>query len=347
MEHLQSVPVPPRKQRPQHRREERRQQSRQQQRARQRQKFNNEEASKIQKLFRIYPRRAVRQVLQEQSPGYSGTREAAETFLGATYSRMVPSHKQLSEARALFDSCHWASPSEYHLALLESPPTAAEIHLKLKRASNTAPGVDGLEYRHLRALDPDGLLMESIFAAVWRIGTPSTWRRARTIPIFKKGDTSEYGNFRPISLLPTIYKIFTGILSQRLTSVAVTLGWLSPEQKGFLPGVQGIQEHSHLLQTVIEEAKASRRNIFIAWLDLANAFGSVPHAVLGELFGSLPIPGPIKRLLLDVYSENHLDFVVGGGGTVPIRPTAGVRQGDALSCTIFNLAPEPLLRAAK
>ena len=89
------------------------------------------------------------------------------------------------------------------------------------------------------------------------------------------------------------------------------------KQKGFLLGVRGIQEHSHLLQTAIEEAKASRRNMFIAWLELANAFGSIPHAVLGELFGSLTLPGFLKCLLQDVYSENHLYFVIRGGGPSP------------------------------
>ena len=107
--------------------------------------------------------------------------------------------------------------------LLGAPPTVVEIHLKLKRASNSAPGVEGLEYRHLQALDPDSFLMQSIFTAVWRISIPSIWTLARTVPIYKKVDTRDYSNFRPISLLLTIYKIITGILSQRLTSVAVTL----------------------------------------------------------------------------------------------------------------------------
>ena len=80
--------------------------------------------------------------------------------------------------------------------------------------------------------------------------------------------------------------------------MASSLGWLSPEQKGFLPGVRGIQEHTQLLQTVVEEATFKRRNMSVAWLDLCNAFGSIPHLVLIELFNSLPIPDDLKRLLI-------------------------------------------------
>ena len=188
--------------------------------------------------------------------------------------------------------------------------------------------------------------MEIIFATVWRLGIPDIWRSSRTVPIYKKGDTSVYSNFRPISLLPTMYKIFSGILSQRLTQVAVDKGWLFPEQKGFLPGVHGIQEHTQLLQTAVEGAQNKRLNLSIGWLDLCNVFGSIPHAVLAEMFSYLPIPDVLRRLLLDIYSDNVMNFVV-GKESVMIMPTAGVRQGDALSTTVFNLAAEPMIRAVK
>ena len=140
--------------------------------------------------------------------------------------------------------------------------------------------------------------------------------------------------------------MLSGILSPRLTIIASELGWLSPEQKGFLPGVHGIAEHTGLLQTAIEEARTGRRQLGISLLDLCNAFGSLPHAVFGQLFSSLPIPSDLRRLLHDIYSNNIMEFAV-GVESVEIHPSSGVRQGDALSTTIFNLAAEPHLRAAK
>ena len=151
-----------------------------------------------------------------------------------------------------------------------------------------------MEYRHLKALDPQAFLLEKIFESVWRLGIPDAWRSCRTVPIHKKGSTDDYSNFRPISLLPTTYKLFSGVINQRLCQVASSLGWLSPEQKGFLPGVQGIQEHTHLIQTTVEEAKAKRKGLAVCWMDLRNAFGSVPHGDLDELVESLPLPGPFN-----------------------------------------------------
>ena len=47
----------------------------------------------------------------------------------------------------------------------------------------------------------------------------------------------------------------------------------------------------------------------------------------------------------DIYSDNILEFSV-GAGTVEIRPTADVRQGDPLSSVIFNISEEPVIRSA-
>jgi hypothetical protein len=276
-------------------------------------------------------------VLGKKSPPYTGSTTAAQSHLRRTYVLPPPSPSQCSRARKLFDACSWAAPSENQSSYLNLPPSREEIKLKLRRATNTAPGMDGIEYRdrHIRALDPHGHLLEIIYEKVWQLGIPDAWRRSRTVTIYKRGDTSDLSNFRPISLLSTLYKIYSGILSQRLSKVAVELGWLSPEQKGFLPGVHGIQEHTGLLQTAVEEATSKRRDMSIAWLDFCNAFGSVSHSVLLELFHSLPIPDDLKRMLSDIYAGNIMDFVV-GNETISIAPLAGVRQGDALSTTVFG-----------
>ena len=323
----------------------RRNQGRQQQRARRRQNFDADRASRLQRLFARYPGRATREIFGEKSARYTGSSEEAKNFLTNTYEAASPPEAQLEAARGLFDECGWALPTADHLQDLDTPPTRAEIRQKLARAKNTAPGEDRLEYIHLRALDPEGVLLEAIFDAVWRLGIPEAWKRSRTVSIHKKGPTDDLSNFRPISLLPTVYKIFSGILCSRITSVASDLAWLSAEQKGFLPGVLGIQEHTQVLQMAVEEAKSARRKLAIAWLDLRNAFGSIPHAILNLLFDSLPLPQTLKSLLRGIYADNIMDFVL-PEGPVSVRPSSGVRQGDALSTIVFNLASEPVLRAA-
>jgi hypothetical protein len=149
-----------------------------------------------------------------------------------TYCQPGPSQEQVESARAQFDHCDWKQTTDDDIRLLSAPPSLSEIMLKLGKAANTAPGIrDGLEYRHLRSVDGNGELLATIYRAVWSLGIPACWKTSRTVPIFKKGDPSDNGNFRPISLLPTMYKIFSGILSSRIMATTTRLGWISPEQK--------------------------------------------------------------------------------------------------------------------
>ena len=103
--------------------------------------------------------------------------------------------------------------------------------------------------------------MDLIFRIVWKLGNPDSRRIAQTVPIYKKGDAGDFNNSWPISLLPTMYKIFSGFLSQRLNRVAVEFDWLSPEQKGFLSGVHDIQEHTQIIQKAVEEAQNKRTHL--------------------------------------------------------------------------------------
>ena len=60
---------------------------------------------------------------------------------------------------------------------------------------------------------------------------PKAWKNALIVLIHKKGNTSDIKNYRPISLLPIMYKVFSNILLQRMIR---TLDFHQPrEQAGF------------------------------------------------------------------------------------------------------------------
>jgi hypothetical protein len=75
--------------------------------------------------------------------------------------------------------------------------------------------------------------------------------------------------------------------------------------------VHGIQKHTILLECAIEEARSQKWSLTICLLDLANAFGSIPHAFLDQLFSSLPIPVALRNILSYIHQNNQFQFVVG------------------------------------
>ena len=121
----------------------RRRPDRQLQRLRKREKRNSDEARRIQMMFWIYPKRAVRRALGESSPSFTGSVDSARIFLSETYERQRPTDDERAAARAHFDACHWSPPNEENSRQLNEPPISEEIASKLSRAANTAFAVLG------------------------------------------------------------------------------------------------------------------------------------------------------------------------------------------------------------
>ncbi|TKR65572.1 hypothetical protein L596_025959 [Steinernema carpocapsae] len=156
---------------------------------------------------------------------------------------------------------------------LLQPIARTEVLKALKRPS-TAPGPDKVTYRELLDIDPYGEALANLFShclSTQRI--PQSWRDARTILLFKKGDHSDLSNWRPITLANTLYKTYTSILAKRISSIKYLV---DPHQKGFTD-YDGCGDHTATLAVMIERTMNTKKDIAVSWLDLRNAFGSVPH----------------------------------------------------------------------
>ena len=113
--------------------------------------------------------------------------------------------------------------------------------------------------------------MYEIVKAVRMIGIPMSWKVSKVILIHRKDSTTYPKLFRPINLLPIMYKIYSGIMAVKLTTISIRNNWISSSKKGFLPGIAGIQEYTFVLEYSIHECK---RPIIHFLARLLNAFGS-------------------------------------------------------------------------
>lgn len=210
---------------------------------------------------------------------------------------------------------------------------------------DSAPGEDGVSYSHLKKFDPSALIFTHLFnvcLAARRV--PLKWKSAVVTLLHKKGDHNELDNWRPISLSSTMYKVYTRLLSNRLSNVLPLL--LSPEQKGFTKN-EGCTEHTFLIDTAIHSARQDRRSLAMAFLDLSNAFGSVPHTLILQNLRRAGLSDQFVQLVEDLYSDTTCKVRTENGCTGDISIGKGVKQGDPLSALLFNIAIEPLLRMVK
>ena len=143
-----------------------------------------------------------------------------------------------------------------------------------------------------------------------------------------------------------IYKLLMGIIAKRLTSWAISNNLLSNEQKSARP-CEGCYEHTFLLQSIVGDARRLQKNIFLAWLDLKNTFGSIPHTVISTTLSHMGVPSSLIYLIMNAYSGASTKILTSAGLTEEVPVLAGVKQGCPLSPIFFNLSIELILHSIK
>jgi len=95
-------------------------------------------------------------------------------------------------------------------------PTLAEIQATVKKLKNgCAAGNDGIPPELLKcALKPVSTALHRLFLLVWKTGkVPSDWHDGIIISLYKgKGQKTDSGNYRPITLLSVPGKVFWNML---------------------------------------------------------------------------------------------------------------------------------------
>ena len=110
---------------------------------------------------------------------------------------------------------------------------------------------------------------------------PNDWGQAFIVLLSKSDILDNPSEFRPIAITNTVGKIFFSVISDRLQRFLVMNNYIRREsQKGFLFGLPGCLEHSFTLFEALRDAKENQRQIIVAWIDLANAYGSVRHNLI-------------------------------------------------------------------
>ncbi|GFN78864.1 reverse transcriptase [Plakobranchus ocellatus] len=136
---------------------------------------------------------------------------------------------------------------------------------------------------------------------------------AEGVYIPKEQDSRGINQFRPISLLNVEGKIFFSVMASRLTKYLTENGYINTSvQKGGNPGVSGCLEHATMIWEAIQRAKSEKLNLDVVRLDLANAYGSVPHEMIQLALRMYHLPEVIQVMLDDYFSGFRMRGSAGG-----------------------------------
>ena len=181
--------------------------------------------------------------------------------------------------------------------------------------------------------------LTDLIHAVWSSGSiPSEWKKACTILIHKKGDTSVPSNFRPITLENIPLKVFTSCLRNAMYFFLTANNYIEHNiQKGFTPNISGTLEHTAQMANIINKARSKQRSLIITLLDLKNAFGEIHHNLIKCVLDYHHIPEHIKLIINDLYTDFKTSIITSSFQTPFIPVGRGVLQGDCLSPLLFNM----------
>ena len=185
-----------------------------------------------------------------------------------------------------------------------SPPGVAKLlsHLKINKAS----GPDNIPSRLLKEFGEElaHCLANISQSSIDSGQLPKDWRRAKIAPAFKKGNTCQAENYRPISLTCICCKLLEHIVCRHLNDHLDQHHLLSRFQHGFHT------RHScetQLLTTVhdLMQMFDSRKQVDVAVLDFSKAFDTVPHRRLLKKLSHYDIDGPILLWPHSAVSHTH------------------------------------------
>lgn len=234
--------------------------------------------------------------------------------------------------------------------------TYPQVREALKLAKNgTATGLDGCPYELWKELNKayeetksqgkSGFDIVAALTALFRdiqmfgIEEKSDFASGWMCPLYKKKDPSEISNYRPITLLNTDYKLLTKTLALQLVEPIHKL--IHPDQAGFIPK-RSIFNHIRLASTIINYAEAMEVDGVIIALDQEKAYDKIRHPYLWSTLEALNLPEEFTKTVKSLYNNAFTQVAINGVFSKPFRVTRGVRQGDPLSCLLFDLAIEPL-----
>ena len=223
--------------------------------------------------------------------------------------------------------------------------TLEKLKKQLKKVPNwKAPGLDevhGFWIKNFKSLHQR--TAEQLQTCVQNHQAPNWMTTGRTTLTQKdKAKGAAVTNYRPITCLPLMWKLLTGIISEDLYTFLERTNTIPHEQKGCRKKCKGTKDQLLIDKAVLKNCKRRKTNLNMAWIDYKKAFDMVPHSWL------------IECLELYGAATNIIDFIKGtmnnwktvltaaGKTLAEVQIKRGIFQGDALSPLLFVLSMIPM-----
>ena len=290
-----------------------------------------------------------------------GIRQLKKTYTGNPFSRKtadvkhIPMHQRANETAKFLANKIWVGseanrearaediwPFEDYPALYEQTigidvgPIRMEeliaVIRKMKRRK--APGPDQVPIELFKEMYTRNLMeVLALLNEWWAEETiPAEVLLARVVLIFKKGNANDLGNYRPISLLNSVYKILAAIIQKRLESKLDDK--LQRTQFGFRRK-RSTADAILCIRRIIDKGEMTQSKTLLVLLDWEKAFDTVSHIGLFTILKRLGVETKVINLIKAIYNNPSFYVDTDGMQSTVMTQKAGIRQGCPLSLYLF------------
>ena len=180
---------------------------------------------------------------------------------------------------------------------------------------------------------------------VWKeVHVPQAWKDADIVTIYKKGDRTECGNYRGISLLSAAGKIFARILLNILSS-HITPEVVPETQCGFRSNRSTV-DMIFCIRQLQEKCIEQDRPLYIVFVDFTKAFDTVGRTGLWQLLRKYGCPEKFTTMIESRHTGMMVNVRNGGEVSDTFAITNGVKQGCVLAPTLFSIFLSAMLEEA-
>ena len=301
---------------------------------------NRRKAVKNREEFTRGPYEYAKKILNPKIVGkIESTKEEVEAYLNTLHSD-EKREEELGEPEGLYKY------PEMEFEFDKSELKLTEVTDVLKKArAKSAPGPNGVPYKVYKKCPGVARLLWSYLKGMWNKKRVSkSWKRAEGVFIPKEDKAKKVEKFRTISLLNVEGKVNFSIIARRLGNYVLRNKYIDTSiQKGGIPGVSGCLEHTALLSQLIREARSTKKNLAVTWLDIANAYGSIPHKLIFKALEKAHVPDEVKNIIEAYYDDIRIRFTTEKFTTEWQKVEKGIITGCTLSVILFALTMTMLI----
>ena len=225
-----------------------------------------------------------------------------------------------------------------NMYITDQPIMLHEVETELKHLKlGKAPGMDGISNEFYRYFS-DYLLhpLTTLYNYIWESGVyPDKWSEGIIQPLHKKGSIDEPDNYRKLTLMACMGKIFESIINKRLVFQSEATNIVDPYQFGFTKDCR-TSDNVFILDTLISYQKSKRKPLYVTFIDFSKAFDFVNRTFLYYKMIKKGFGGKLVKIIESMFSKSSARVRWEGELGESIDSTHGVLQGGIVSPKLFN-----------